>query len=83
MKALKTLVLIEIWKQSDYNIIEYTFFITYNLKVSKSLVVVGFVVLSDDRAILPDYREVFSDHSLIFQTIGASGICAAMRKNHM
>ena len=28
MKPLKTLVLIGIWKQSDYNIIEYTFFIT-------------------------------------------------------
>ncbi len=49
MNTLKTLVLIGVWKQSDYNIIEYTFFITYNLKVRKSLVVVGLVVLPDDR----------------------------------
>ena len=74
MKSLKTLVLIGIWKQSDYNIIEYTFFITYNLKVSKSLVVVEVAVLSDDRVILSDFREVFSDYSLFFQTIGASNI---------
>ena len=74
MKTLKALVLIGIWEQSDYNIIEYTFFITYSLKVSKSLVVIGFVVLSDDRAILPDYTPTISDYSLIFQTIGASDI---------
>ncbi len=74
MNTLKTLVLIGVWKQSDYNIIEYTFFITYNLKVRKSLVVVGLVVLSDDRGLLPDYRGVFSDHSSFFQTIGASNI---------
>ena len=52
MKTLKALVFIGIWKQSDYNIIEYTFFITYNLKVSKSLAVIGFVVLSDDRGVI-------------------------------
>ena len=65
MNTLKTLVLIGIWKQSDYNIIEYTFF---NIKSEsiESLVVVGFAVLSDDRGLFSDYRGVLSDHSLIF-----------------
>ena len=74
MNTLKALVLIGIWKQSDYNIIEYTFFITYNLKVSKSLAGVGIAVLSDFGVILSDYTPKISDYSLIFQTIGASNI---------